>query len=179
MYRRIGHNICYGVTISCFYGGIGLLAAANTFHKITHMIIGQPIATGIGRRHYFFVVILQFHFRKEVWFHIHSGCVFLPQPAPGGNSIGVKIQFSTIRIINFSRVFFAIMHTRRKRNLEAGGKIVRWPIFKNRCGGIPILSSIFPHINSPIGHHAARMFQPGKPMHRIYLVTHPLSGHAG
>ena len=46
---------------------------------------------------------------------------------------------------------------------------------KNRRDRIPILSSVFPHINSTIGYYTSWMLQTAEPIHRIYLVTHPLS----
>jgi len=48
MHCRIGHNGSNGMAVARFYRRMGLLAAANTFHPVAHMVGGELIAPGIG-----------------------------------------------------------------------------------------------------------------------------------
>src|SRR4051812_37419395 len=76
-------------------------------------------------------------------------------------------------------MLIAVVHARAESNLEAGRWIIDRSIVEYRSNGVPVLSSVFPHINTTVGHYAARMLQAAEPMHGIYLVTHPLAGQAG
>src|SRR4030095_13046880 len=72
-------------------------------------------------------------------------------------------------------MFISIVHARRKSYLEPRGQIILRTIIKYCRHCVPVFSSIFPHVNSTICYNTPRMLQAAKPVHRVYLVTHPLT----
>src|SRR5690606_13070483 len=88
--------------------------------------------------------------------------------------IGVKVEFTSIGVINFRGILLTIVHARQEHHLESRRLVVCRTVVECRGDRIPIFSSVFPLVNTAVGHNAAGVLQPCKPVHRVDLVTHPL-----
>ncbi len=100
------------------------------------------------------------------------------QTAFGRHFVGIQIEFASVGEIPLLCSSRRVGLTRRVDHLKTFVGIIKRPVIENRRQRIAISPPILPHVDSSVCNYRTRIFKTGKPMNRIDLVRHPLTGYS-
>src|SRR5665213_1588295 len=166
-----------GVAVAGFNAGVGRFAGADALHPVAHVGGGLRIAVGDGARGDGSVAA-QREARQQVGLHLHFGGGPCGQATFGRDFLLVHVDHAAVGVVELLDAAGGVGEARRILHLEALGKVVERAVVEDGGHGVPVLTTVFPEINSAVGDDAARMREAAEPMDSVDLMHEPLVGNA-